>query len=69
MSLSYLPFFLAKMGVATFSGVLLARYCPETGPRHSETLWLVIALTTTICPAGLILLRRRIRVHEAGREG
>lgn len=68
MSLSYLPFFLAKLSVATFSGVLLGRYCPETGPRHSATLWLIIALTTTICPVGLIALRRWIRVKEAGRD-
>jgi MFS family permease len=68
MSLSYLPFFLAKLPVAMFSGVLLARFCPETGPRNSAALWLIIALTTTIAPAGLLLLRRCIQVPEAGRE-
>ncbi len=68
MSLSYLPFFLAKLLVASFSGVLLARYCPEHGPRHSNTLWLIIALTTAIAPVGLITLRRYIQVHEAGRD-
>ena len=68
MSLSYLPFFLAKLLVGMFSGVLLARYCPETGPRNSAMLWLIIALTTTIAPLGLIALRRYIRVHEAGRD-
>jgi hypothetical protein len=68
MALSYLPFFLAKLCVTTFSGVLLQKYCPETGPRNSNTLWLIIALTTTIAPIGLIALRSRIRVHEAGRE-
>lgn len=68
MALSSLPFFLAKIGVATFSGVLLARYCPETGPRQSGTLWLIIALTTAVAPIGLITLRRWIRVPEAGRD-
>jgi MFS family permease len=68
MALSYLPFFLAKLCVTTFSGVLLQKYCPETGPRQSNTLWLIIALTTTIAPIGLIALRSKIRVHEAGRE-
>ena len=68
MSLSYLPFFLAKLPVAMFSGVLLARFCPETGPRDSAALWLIIALTTTIAPVGLLLLRRGIQVAEAGRE-
>jgi MFS family permease len=68
MSLSYLPFFLAKLPGAMFSGVLLARFCPETGPRDSAGLWLIIALTTTIAPVGLLLLRRYIQVPEAGRE-
>jgi hypothetical protein len=68
MSLSYLPFFLAKLPVAMFSGVLLARFCPETGPRDSAALWLIIALATTIAPLGLFLLRRYIQVPEAGRE-
>jgi|GEM_PF-103055 len=68
MSLSYLPFFLAKLPVAMFSGVLLARFCPEIGPRHSAMLWLIIALSTAVAPVGLIVLRRYIRVREAGRE-
>ncbi len=67
-ALSYVPFFLAKLLVGTVSGALLARYCPETGPRHSQTMWLVIALITMIAPVGLLTLRRWIRVPEAGRE-
>lgn len=68
MSMSLLPFFLAKLFVGMFSGILLEAYCPETGPRHSETLWLIIALTTMISPVGLLLFGRYIRVKEAGRE-
>jgi hypothetical protein len=68
MALSYLPFFLAKVLVTSFSGELLARFCPPTGPRHSQTLWLIIALMTVIGPIGLVTLRRFIRVQEAGRE-
>ena len=68
MSLSYLPFFLAKLLVAGFSGVLLAGFCPESGPRQSAVLWLIIALTTLIAPAGLFFCGRYIRVAEAGRE-
>jgi MFS family permease len=67
-AISYVPFLLAKLLIGTFSGILLARYCPEQGVRHSETMWLFVALTATIAPTGLILLRRYIRVHEAGRE-
>jgi len=67
-ALSYLPMLLGKLLIGTFSGMLLARYCPETGPRHSQTLWLIVALTSLIAPVGLITLRRYIRVHEAGRD-
>jgi MFS family permease len=69
MSLSYLPFFLAKLLAASFSGVLVARYCPEIGPRNSGRLWLIIAVTTAVAPIGLMIFRRWIRVPEAGREG
>jgi hypothetical protein len=67
-ALSYVPFLLAKVLVGTFSGFLLTNYCPETGPRHSATLWLFVALTASIAPIGLLAVRRYIRVHEAGRE-
>ena len=67
-ALSYIPFLLAKLLIGTFSGALLAKYCPATGERHSETLWLFVALTATIAPVGLIALRSLIRVPEAGRE-
>jgi MFS family permease len=67
-ALSYVPFLLAKLLIGTFSGMLLARFCPEHGERHSEILWLALALTATVAPVGLILLRGRIRVQEAGRE-
>jgi hypothetical protein len=68
MSLSFLPYFIAKFFVGIFSGTLLAHYCPETGPRHSETMWLIIALMTLTTPVGLLLFGRRIHVHEAGRK-
>lgn len=67
-ALSYVPFFLAKLFIGVFSGRMLERYCPESGPRDSRTMWLIVALITTIAPLGLIVLRRWIRVREAGRE-
>jgi MFS family permease len=67
-ALSYIPFLLAKVLVGTVSGALLARYCPETGERHSGTMWLVVGLIASVAPVGLIALRRVIRVREAGRE-
>jgi len=66
-ALSYVPFLLAKLLIGTFSGTLLARYCPAEGERHSEIMWLFVALTASIAPIGLLALQRFIRVHEAGR--
>jgi len=68
MAMSSLPFFLAKLLVAPFSGVLLAHFCPDTGLRHSGVLWLIIGLSTMIAPVGLLVFQRFIRVHEAGRD-
>ena len=67
-ALSYVPFLLAKLLIGTFSGTLLAKYCPAVGERHSETMWLFIGLFATVAPIGMILLRKFIRVSEAGRE-
>ncbi len=67
-ALSYVPFLAAKLLIGTFSGALLAMHCPAAGARHSETMWLFVALTATIAPVGLIALRCLIRVLEAGRD-
>jgi MFS family permease len=66
-ALSYIPLLLGKLLVGP-GGWLLAAYCPEHGPRHSGTMWLIFALTATVAPAGLLLLRPYIRVQEAGRK-
>jgi len=68
-ALSYIPFLLAKLLIGTFSGTLLATYCPAVGERHSGAMWLWVALTATLAPVGLVLFRRWIRVPEAGRGG
>jgi len=68
MALSTLPYFLAKLGVGMLSGVLLATYCPETGPRNSATIWLIIGCMALATPVGLLVLRKFIQVHEEGRE-
>jgi MFS family permease len=65
-ALSYIPFLLGKVLVGS-AGWLLAAFCPEQGPRHSGTMWLIFALAASIAPIGLILFRRYIRVPEAGR--
>ena len=69
MALSMLPYFAAKFFVGSISGFLLERYCPAEGVRHSQTLWLIIGLMALLSPIGLILCRRYIQIHEAGRDG
>jgi MFS family permease len=66
-SLAYLPFLVGKLLVGT-GGWLLAAFCPEQGPRHVGTMWLIFALAASVAPIGLILFRRYIRVPEAGRQ-
>jgi MFS family permease len=66
-SLAYLPFLVGKLLVGA-GGWLLAAFCPEHGPRHSGTMWLIFALAASVAPIGLIVFRRYIRVPEVGRE-
>jgi MFS family permease len=66
-SLAYLPFLVGKLLVGT-GGWLLAAFCPEHGPRHPGTMWLIFALAASVAPIGLIVFRRYIRVPEAGRQ-
>jgi len=68
MSLSLLPYFVAKFFVGALSGFLLQSYCPAQGPRQSGTMWLIIGLMAMVTPVGLLVFRRFIQVHEAGRE-
>lgn len=66
-ALSYIPFLLGKLLIGG-AGWLLAIFCPAVGPRHSGRMWLIFALAASVAPIGLLLLRRYIRVSEAGRE-
>jgi MFS family permease len=67
MALSMLPYFVAKFFVGAISGFLLVRYCPAEGPRNSQMIWLIVGGMALISPLGLIVFRRYIQVHEAGR--
>jgi MFS family permease len=68
MSMSLLPYFVAKFFVGMFSGHLLMKYCPASGPRDSATMWFWIGVMSMATPIGLFVLRRYIQVQEAGRE-
>jgi predicted MFS family arabinose efflux permease len=60
VSLSSLPWFVAKFFVGPASGYLLAAWCPASGPRHAALLWLVIGITTMLGPVGILALRKVI---------
>jgi hypothetical protein len=60
VSLSSLPFFLAKLIVGPTSGYLLASFCPAEGPRHGAALWAVIGAITMVAPVGILAFRRVI---------
>jgi MFS family permease len=66
-ALAYIPFLIGKVLVGT-SGWLLAMFCPATGPRRSDLMWLIFACAASVAPIGLLLFRSYIRVPEAGRE-
>jgi hypothetical protein len=68
-SLSYVPLLIGKLITGAAFGGLLARYCPENGPRDPATMWLIIGLMVLVAPVGLLLLQRFIRVKEEGRDG
>lgn len=68
MALSMLPYFLAKLVAGGLSGWLLKEFCPESGPRHSEIMWMVVGAMALITPFGAFFFRKHIQVHEEGRE-
>ena len=67
-SLSYVPLLIGKLVTGAAFGGLLAKYCPEEGPRDPATMWLIIGLLVLVAPLGLLVFRRFIRVREEGRD-
>jgi len=47
------------------SGYLLEKYCPETGPRNSGLMWLIIGLVTATSPVLITLTERWVREPTA----
>lgn len=68
MSMSMLPYFIAKFFVGVLSGWLLQEFCPETGPRCSEYIWLIVGLMAMATPVGLLIFKKYIQVKEEGRD-
>jgi len=51
MGVAQFPWFLTKMIVPLYSGYFLSKYVPDSGPVHSEQMWLIygiIAVSSTV---------------------
>lgn len=67
MGVAQIPWFLAKTTTGLYSGVLLARFCPEQGPQATGTLWLIYGLIGMVSPLGLFVARRWLKAGGLGR--
>jgi proton-dependent oligopeptide transporter, POT family len=67
MGLAGIPWFLAKMTTGLYSGMMIDRFLPKTGPQDSGTMWLIYGCIAMISPIGLILGKRWVQkgVHTA----
>ncbi len=64
MGLANIPWLLAKGTTGFYSGVLLARFCPENTPHpdlHTGKLWLIYGCIGMVTPIGLWLARGWVR--------
>ena len=58
MGVAQLPWFLTKLLVPwLYSGWMMDRYCPETGPKNTEFMWLVFGCIAITSPILLTLAR------------
>lgn len=60
-ALAAAPLFAAKVPVGLLSGYLLSTFCPENGPNHGQTMWLIIGLVTLTSPILITLFEKYIR--------
>jgi len=70
ISLSYLPYFLAKLFVGPLSGILLAAYVPEgqdSYPNH-YMIWIWIGAMSLISPLGLFVFRKVFTSTNSGED-
>lgn len=58
ISLAAVPMFIAKFFTGGFSGYMLAKYCPEAGPRNSEMMWFWIAMISLSSPILIFIFRK-----------
>lgn len=61
MGLANIPWLLAKGTTGLYSGLMLAKYCPDNTPQadlHTGTMWFLYSCIAMISPIGLWLARK-----------
>jgi proton-dependent oligopeptide transporter, POT family len=58
MGIASLPWFVAKMTTGLYSGWMLEHFCPSTGPKNTETMWLIYGVVAMASPFGLMAARK-----------
>ncbi|MBU0508351.1 MFS transporter [bacterium] len=61
MGLAGIPWFMAKFTTGWYSGAMLAKFIPASGPHDSGTLWLIYAFIAMITPIGLLIGRKWVQ--------
>ncbi len=57
MGVAQFPWFLTKVVVPLFTGVMLQKYCPAEGIRHPEHMWLIFACIAMMSTVLLLLAK------------
>ncbi len=57
MGVAQFPWFLTKVIVPLYSGLMLQRYCPAEGARDPQSMWLIFAIVAMVSPIMLVLFK------------
>jgi POT family proton-dependent oligopeptide transporter len=57
MGVAQFPWFLTKVIVPLYSGLMLQRFVPSVGVRNPESMWLVFAIVAMISPVLLVVFK------------
>jgi dipeptide/tripeptide permease len=58
MGIAGIPWFLAKFVTGFYSGWMIDRFIPATGPQRPGTLWLAYGVAALATPVALLVARR-----------
>ena len=57
MGVAQFPWFITKTIVPLYSGLALSKWCPDTGPAATGTMWLLFGLIAIVTPVMLFLAK------------